>query len=218
MGKKKGIFITLAVLVMILGLLKGQAIVANAATNPGGKIPKESIRLRILANSNSDVDQNIKRMIRDEVNQNITLWVGELNSIDQARKIIQSHLPEIRETVALNLEKHHLDETFSVELGMVQFPTKIYGEYVYPAGEYEALLITLGEGDGNNWWCVLFPPLCFLDFENGDAVKTNDSKQTHEVAVSDSHGDTASVENVEVKFFIVEWATKLIDTVKTLFA
>jgi stage II sporulation protein R len=221
MGKKRGIFIILAILVMTLGFLKGQATVANAAMNPGGEIPEESIRLRILANSNSDVDQNIKRMIRDEVNLNITEWVGDLASIDTARTIIQNHLDDIRKTVEANLEKYNIDETFSVEFGMVSFPTKIYGEYVYPAGEYEAVLITLGEGVGNNWWCVLFPPLCFLDFENGDAVQKNESKETtqkqvtQEVAVS-KIGDQAKVassENIEVKFFLVEWATKLIDTI-----
>lgn len=208
---------------MTLGFLKGQATVANAAANPGGKIPEESIRLRILANSNSDVDQKIKRMIRDEVNQNINEWVGELTDIEEARIIIKRHLPEIKETVATNLEKHNLDETFSVEFGMVNFPTKIYGEYVYPAGEYEAVLITLGEGVGNNWWCVLFPPLCFLDFENGDAVKKNDQKESQQVALDNKidkqiEKTSKSNEEIEVKFFLVDWATNLIDTIKSIFA
>jgi stage II sporulation protein R len=218
-GKKKGIYIILTILVMTLGFLKGQADIANAALNPGGKIPEESIRLRILANSNSEADQNVKRLIRDEVNENITKWVGELASIDQAREIIQSHLPEIREIVAGNIEKHQLEETFSVELGMVAFPTKIYGEYVYPAGKYEAVLITLGEGEGNNWWCVLFPPLCFLDFENGDAVKKNESKQTQEVASDDlePQKETASKETIEVKFFLIDWFASLINIVKAWF-
>ena len=58
----------------------------------------------------------------------------------------------------------------NVKFGKVQFPTKLYGQFLYPAGEYQAILITLGSGEGANWWCVLYPPLCFLDFSNGVAV------------------------------------------------
>ncbi|WKB35588.1 stage II sporulation protein R [Terrilactibacillus sp. S3-3] len=76
-----------------------------------------------------------------------------------------------------------MQESFTVKLGEADFPTKMYGGYVYPAGKYQALVITLGSGQGANWWCVLFPPLCFLDFEHGDAVKTkNNHDQTTKTA------------------------------------
>ena len=133
-------------------------------------IPNEAIRLRILANSDSGTDQQIKREIRDEVNANITDWVAHLTSLDEARKVIKSHIGDIEKTAESYVKKHGLEQTVKVEFGPAKFPTKLYGQYLYPAGEYEAIVITLGEGSGANWWCVLFPPLCFLDFANGTAV------------------------------------------------
>jgi stage II sporulation protein R len=177
-----------------------------AEANEPVVIPDEAIRLRILANSNSDEDQELKRKIRDEVNQEITKWVEELTSIDAARTLIQNRLSDIEVIVERVLEEEQVKQTYTVGYGkQVKFPTKVYGSYIYPAGEYEAILITLGEGEGNNWWCVLFPPLCFLDFGNGDAVDPTQEKaeqQTTAPVVDDE-------QKVEVKFFVVEWFNKL---------
>lgn len=133
-------------------------------------IPDEAIRLRILANSDNEKDQAVKRLIRDEVNADITKWVKDLTSLDDAREVIQSHLPDIQETAKVVMQENGLEQSVEVDFGQADFPTKLYGQFLYPAGEYEAVIITLGEGEGANWWCVLFPPLCFLDFSNGTAV------------------------------------------------
>ena len=134
--------------------------------------PKEAVRLRILANSDSDKDQAVKRKVRDEVKAQIDGWVADLTSFEEARKVIQSHIPEIEKTVANTLKKEGSKDSFQVKFSKnVKFPTKVYGNFIYPAGEYEAVLITIGEGEGANWWCVLFPPMCFLDFSSGTAVR-----------------------------------------------
>ncbi|MBW3491620.1 stage II sporulation protein R [Bacillus sp. FDAARGOS_1420] len=135
-------------------------------------IPKEAVRLRILANSDSDKDQALKRKVRDEVKVQIDGWVADLTSFEEARKVIQNHIPEIEKTVANTLKREGSKEAFQVKFGKnVKFPTKVYGNFIYPAGEYEAVLITIGKGEGANWWCVLFPPMCFLDFSSGTAVR-----------------------------------------------
>ncbi|WP_242310794.1 stage II sporulation protein R [Bacillus cereus group sp. BfR-BA-01331] len=135
-------------------------------------IPKEAVRLRILANSDSDKDQALKRKVRDEVKEQIDGWVADLTSFEEARKVIQNHIPEIEKTVANTLKREGSKEAFQVKFGKnVKFPTKVYGNFIYPAGEYEAVLITIGKGEGANWWCVLFPPMCFLDFSSGTAVR-----------------------------------------------
>lgn len=135
-------------------------------------IPKEAVRLRILANSDSDKDQALKRKVRDEVKAQIDGWVADLTSFEEARKVIQSHIPEIEKTVENTLKREGSKESFQVKFSKnVKFPTKVYGNFIYPAGEYEAVLITIGEGEGANWWCVLFPPMCFLDFSSGTAVR-----------------------------------------------
>lgn len=148
-------------------------------------IPKEAIRLRILANSDLEEDQAVKRAIRDEVNTNITEWVKELTSIDDARNVIKGHLPDIQRIAENYVKKHNLNQEVKVTFGQANFPTKLYGKYLYPAGEYEAIVITLGKGQGANWWCVLFPPLCFLDFSNGTAVSMSPMEEDEQKIVQE---------------------------------
>jgi stage II sporulation protein R len=142
-----------------------------------GPIPQNAIRLRILANSDTPADQTVKRQVRDAVNSRITGWVGNLKTSRQAETVIRDHLPELQQTVARTLRRLHADSTFTIKLGKADFPTKMYGTYVYPAGQYQALVISLGDGQGANWWCVLFPPLCFLDFSNSEAVRQDPAPQ-----------------------------------------
>jgi stage II sporulation protein R len=171
-------------------------------------IPDDAIRLRILANSNSNEDQALKEKVRDEVNKEITKWVEELTSIEAARSLIQNRLPEIELIVERVLKEENVNQTYKVDYNSsVKFPTKVYGSYIYPAGEYEAILISLGEAEGNNWWCVLFPPLCFLDFGNGDAV--DPTLEVQEVQEEQETFVVEEEEEVEVKFFLVEWFSKL---------
>lgn len=190
-------------------------------------IPNEAIRLRILADSDLEKDQNIKRLIRDEVNKEITKWVQELTSIEAAREVIKSKLPEIQVIAEGVIAAEGANQSVKTEFDKVQFPTKLYGQFLYPAGEYEAILITIGEGEGANWWCVLYPPLCFLDFSNGEATSEgfdeNDSKGDVKVETADAELDDekndgekekkkdkkkvfegGEEEEVEVSFFLVE--------------
>ncbi|SDK15446.1 stage II sporulation protein R [Sediminibacillus albus] len=163
-------------------------------------IPDDAIRLRILANSDGENDQELKRKIRDRVNNNITEWVKEIDDIEEARETIQNKLPQIKATVKTVLEEQGSHQSYQVDYGdRVNFPAKVYGSYIYPAGEYEAILITLGNGNGANWWCVLFPPLCFLDFSDGTTVAETD-KETEE-----AEAEQVGEEEVEVKFFLFEW-------------
>ncbi|WP_062052033.1 stage II sporulation protein R [Bacillus sp. JCM 19034] len=165
---------------------------------------EEAIRLRILANSDSIADQALKRDIRDRVNEVITEWVLDIDDMEQAKATIQANLAVIEAIVEEELERYGLDQSYDVEFNAVDFPTKLYGHLVYPAGTYDAVLITLGEGKGENWWCVLFPPLCFLDMANGDAVEetTDDSIQNEEGELEDE---------IEVSFFFVDWFSGLFE-------
>ncbi|WP_409272504.1 stage II sporulation protein R [Neobacillus sp. SCS-31] len=153
-------------------------------------IPGEAIRLRILANSDTEADQELKRKVRDEVNDKITEWVGELTSLDEARDVIKGHLPEIEAIAREVIDENRFTQSAKVEFGIVNFPTKLYGQFLYPAGKYEAILITLGEGKGANWWCVLYPPLCFLDFSSGTAVRSP--------GFEDTQKETRNIEKREI--------------------
>jgi stage II sporulation protein R len=168
--KRKNIAI-IYLLILSIGTILSLYIPKNEVTaNEAVIIPSDAIRLRILANSDSAEDQRVKRLVRDEVNAKITTWVSDLTSKQEAKRTIQEGIPELQQIAENVLREENVNQAVDVEFGKVDFPTKLYGEFMYPAGEYEAILITLGEGTGANWWCVLFPPLCFLDFSNGVAV------------------------------------------------
>ncbi|CAN7166832.1 stage II sporulation protein R [Rossellomorea sp. LjRoot5] len=177
-------------------------------------IPEEAIRLRILANSDLDGDQNVKRLVRDEVNKEITNWVSNLTSQDEAKAVIKEGLPQLQKIAEDVVAAEGMDQSVKVEFGKVDFPTKLYGQYLYPAGEYEAVLITLGKGEGANWWCVLYPPLCFLDFSTGNAVRSTgfetkvaasgnevtevDPEDATQVSEDESEDDVIAYKQVEV--------------------
>ncbi|KPL59378.1 stage II sporulation protein R [Rossellomorea vietnamensis] len=163
-------------------------------------IPEEAIRLRILANSDLDGDQNVKRLVRDEVNKEITNWVSTLTSQDEAKAVIKEGLPQLQKIAEDVVAAEGMDQSVKVEFGKVDFPTKLYGQYLYPAGEYEAVLITLGKGEGANWWCVLYPPLCFLDFSTGNAVRSTGFETKVEASgneVTEVDPEDAESEDVE---------------------
>lgn len=169
----------LFILILTIGTIFSLYIPKNEPTAADSVvIPKEAIRLRILANSDSEKDQEIKHIVRDVINEEISTWVQDLTSMEEARALIQSRLPEIERLAAEVLKEQNVQQDVRVDFGMVQFPTKLYGEHLYPAGEYEAILVTIGEGKGANWWCVLFPPLCFLDFSNGTAISQGFEEET----------------------------------------
>ncbi|CDQ38287.1 stage II sporulation protein R [Virgibacillus salexigens] len=170
-------------------------------------IPDEAIRLRILANSDQQEDQQLKRLVRDRVNEKITKWVEDITDIKEARRLIEKRIPEINQTVAEVIKESGEENDYKVEYGKnISFPAKIYGSYIYPAGEYEAVLITIGEGKGANWWCVLFPPLCFLDFSNGtSAVAAESEENESKEADSKEHKEAEETKDAEVKFFLFEW-------------
>lgn len=125
-------------------------------------IPSDSIRFRILANSNTNLDQDIKWQINHDIIPIIDDILKESTTLDDARFKINTNM--------YNLEKvvNRYTNKYTINYGMNYFPKKEYDGVVYPDGNYESLVITLGDGLGDNWWCVLFPPLCLLDAEDNN--------------------------------------------------
>lgn len=165
-------------------------------------IPDEAIRLRILANSDDEKDQALKHAVRDAVNEEVTKWVEEMDDIDEARQLISSRIDDIDQIVKDTVVEEGVEYTVDYRKD-VQFPTKLYDNYLYPAGEYEAILITLGEAEGSNWWCVVFPPLCFLDFSFGTTVQAAEDDEEQEK--EDKEEKKSEEEEVEYTFFFLKW-------------
>jgi len=193
----------LAVLLMFLIILLNPIQAKQEKTESEFQtIPDEAIRLRILANSDSDEDQQLKHLIRDEVSSEISEWVEHIDNINTARRLIETNINKVEQTVERVLEEQNNQQSIDVQYkSNITFPMKLYDNYLYPPGEYEAVLITLGDGKGSNWWCVLFPPLCFLDFSNGTTVaEVDDNVEEELISKENDEEDT-----VEVKFFLFEW-------------
>lgn len=128
-------------------------------------IPKDSIRIRIISNSNSNNDLKTKMMIKEKVEDKLYSLLNGINSINDAENIIKNNLDDLNLLIQ-DISK----DNYKIEYGSNYFPRKEYKGVIYEEGVYNSLVITLGEGKGNNWWCVLFPPLCLLD----DNTKTKD--------------------------------------------
>lgn len=128
-------------------------------------IPEDAIRIRVIANSDSWEDQNLKKEIKDELEYYLYDKLSDVRSTELADKIIKDNLPEVEKIV----EKYTLD--YNVDYGMNYFPAKEYKGITYDEGEYKSLVVTINEGLGNNWWCVLFPPLCMLEAEESTDVE-----------------------------------------------
>lgn len=127
------------------------------------RIPDSAIRFRVLANSNSPRDQKIKEEVRDRMQAELYSLLKNSKSTKQARSLINKNIDSFNNI--LEEEMKDKEYSYTIDYGMHEFPEKTYKGITYEAGEYESLLVTLGEGKGDNWWCVLFPPLCLLEAE-----------------------------------------------------
>ena len=155
----KKTIIILAIIVGILSVNKTETII----------IPKEAIRFRVVANSNDEKDQIIKKKVVNNLKNNIEKI--QTTSLLETRNNINKSLPDFKRTVEETLKNEQVN--YTIDYGMNYFPEKEYKGIYYEEGEYESLVITLGEGIGDNFWCLLFPPLCLIDEE-----KTTDVKYT----------------------------------------
>lgn len=134
-------------------------------------IPEEAIRFRVVPHSNKKVDQDVKLLVRDEVQNYMSNILQNVDNIDMSREIISSNIPAISAKVEQILEDEDYNLPYKVNFGLNYFPTKEYKGITYEEGYYESLVITLGAGEGSNWWCVLFPPLCLIEAEESTEVE-----------------------------------------------
>lgn len=125
-------------------------------------IPKKAIRYRIIANSNSFSDQEKKFYVNSLIEPILKKILDKSNNIEESRKNIKNNIPKIKSI----LDTQGID--YNINYGMNYFPKKVYRKTEYNEGNYESLVITLGNGLGDNWWCCLFPPLCLMEATESD--------------------------------------------------
>lgn len=134
-------------------------------------IKDESIRLRILANSNTIEDQRIKMEVAKSVQKELYELLKDTKGVKEARTRILDNLDTIKKEVETTLQNNDTSLNYRVNYGKNYFPSKNYKGINYNAGEYESLLVSLNQGKGDNWWCILFPPLCLLEAEESNDVE-----------------------------------------------
>lgn len=197
--------------------LNTNASLNNIATPQDAPIPKEALRLRIIANSNSPADQTLKLEVRNAIVLKVASLLQGVKSSDEARSILIKETPAIEQLALQIVRKHGYTYETQTEVAKVPFPTKIYGNRVYPAGDYESLRIVLGAGKGANWWCVLFPPLCFVDIAEGDAVPNTggfpDLPPLETISVTGSNGKPAEV---QVRLASLDYGEELWHSLKNI--
>ncbi len=165
------IWVLAGILLVTLGGLSGMAhSLGEAAPPPAAAAYENLLRLHVVANSDTAEDQAVKRQVRDSVLTLLTPTLKQARDSKQARDLVVARQGEVRTAALQVLRKAGKRYDVRVEVGRFAFPTKVYGDTALPAGKYEALRISLGDAQGQNWWCVLFPPLCLVDAAGGVAI------------------------------------------------
>ena len=211
--KTKAIIITGTVSVVCLALFAGivrwdQKILARKDRQFQERLAAEVIRFHVLAHSDSKEDQELKQKVRDGVLDYVRTLLSESDNKESAKIILEENFEPIRSVAKNILLANNCHYDVRVTLEETQFPEKTYDNYTFPAGNYDALRVFIGDAKGQNWWCVLFPSLCYtregLKFTDTSKKKlqTSLSKEDYEALLRD---DSTSV---EIRFFLFDFFRK----------
>lgn len=166
------------------------------------QLPENIVRLHVVANSNSGEDQAVKLLVRDAVLEEASRWYQEASSMEEASAALCVHLESIGSAAQAVLREQGFSYSARAELTEMYFPTRSYETFTLPAGTYRTLRITLGEGEGKNWWCVVFPALCLpAAQERGDDAFALLPGAEREIV--------QNPKSYRVKFKAVEWYEEL---------
>jgi stage II sporulation protein R len=163
-------------------------------------------RLHIIANSDTENDQNLKLKVRDSVLSYMNDICKDATNKNDAIEIAQNHIDDFKQIALTVIYENGYNYDVSVKIGNFAFPTKTYGDISLPSGYYDALRIEIGEAKGQNWWCVMYPPLCFVDVSSG--IVPEDSKETIKNDLSDEEFSLISNtddNNIHFKFKLIEF-------------
>ena len=163
-------------------------------------IASRVIRLHVIANSDTAEDQALKLKVRDSIIKNLQSSLSETASVRDARRQIITRIPKIQQKAQETVAGAGYGYPVKVTLGNQYFPVKDYGDLRFPAGNYEALCVRIGSAAGHNWWCVLFPSLCFVDETH--AVVPDDSKEKLQDSLSQEE-----YESLEIHSAACDWIT-----------
>ena len=157
-----------------------------------------AIRFHILANSDSVSDQTLKMRVKESVVNYIYEKTGDFKTVDEAKNFILNNDKTIKSIATKAIADNGYEYTVSSTFGFSDFPVKSYGDVIFPKGTYTSYTIKIGNGKGHNWWCVLYPPLCFVDVSTG--VLPDNSKEKLRDSLSDTQYHTVTKYNFKFKY------------------
>ncbi len=173
-------------------------------------IAEQVIRLHVVANSDSEEDQQLKLEVKEEVVQMLRDELIQDTTVISVQQTLRDHLSEVEQVASDYIQRNGYDYEVKAELGTCYFPVKQYGDMTFPAGEYKALKVNIGRHEGKNWWCVMYPTLCFVDStyqivpeESKEKLKENLSEEEYESLLTGE-------EDVKYGFKIVDFLTDLL--------
>ena len=167
-------------------------------------------RLHVIANSDSKEDQELKIQVRDELLSYMNTLAKDCSSKEEVVELAKEHQEEFKQIAEQTIAKNGFSYPVTIEIGDSDFPTKTYGDIALPAGTYEALRVQIGEAKGQNWWCVMFPPLCFVDVSSG--VVPDESKEEIKESLNEEEYSLISQTDdnkINFKFKLVEFFQNL---------
>ena len=198
--KNNGIFYIAGIVVFVLYIWS--VVLGNDLLQPS--IASKILRFHVLANSDAVCDQAVKEEVRDAVGTYLQPLLEEAESLEETKQIVARNLKPIIETAKETLASQGYDYDVTARIARIDFPEKTYGSYTFPKGEYEALQIVIGEGKGQNWWCVLYPNMCFKGsvFE---VVEEEAEEALREVLNPWEYADVFDSGKVELRFKFLEY-------------
>lgn len=173
------------------------------------EIAGKVIRFHVLANSDTQADQDLKLKVRDAIGSYMQPRLLGISDIETSRRIIKENLPEIAETAEGIIAQEGYTYDVDASLTVTDFPEKTYGDYTFPAGRYEALEVVIGNGGGHNWWCVMYPNLCFFNSAY-EVVNTEAEKSLQRALTPEEYKTLMEGKNYEVRFAIAERVRELL--------
>ena len=199
--KNKRLCFIIFIISVLSFLIFSIASYSNAISN---NLSKSVFRLHVIANSDSDEDQALKYKVRDALISYMNSLSFDMNSKDEVIKVAFDNLDNFKMVAENIISDNGFDYPVDVEIGNFNFPTKVYGDISLPSGYYDALRVKIGNSSGKNWWCVMFPPLCFVDVTSG--VVPEDSKENLKENLSEEDFNIVSKDDSisNFKFKIVE--------------
>ena len=167
------------------------------------------LRFHVLANSDSQEDQNLKLEVRDQVGALMAEKLQDAETLEESTQVVSQNLEEIRYCAESVIRKEGYAYPVTANLETCAFPEKTYGSYIFPEGEYQALRVVIGSGQGHNWWCVMYPNLCFAD--SMYEVNPDSGEKLREVLDPEEYASVLREGNYKVRFKMLGFLNRVLE-------